>query len=117
MSLLSELSESGVNVNEGLDRLMGNAALYERMLGSFVKMMKTMEVQPDFDNTNYADIIEKTHTIKGTSGNLSITPVYEAYSEIVRLLRADQPEEAKAVMQKIIPIQDKIIKCIEKYVQ
>lgn len=95
---------------------MGNASLYERMLGTFVKMMESTKVSPDFDSTDYADVIEKTHSIKGTSGNLSITPIYEAYSEIVRLLRAEQPEAAREVLKKILPIQDEIIKCIEKYI-
>lgn len=115
MSLLEELKGLGVNIEEGMDRLMGNAALYERMLGTFVKMMQESGVQPDFDNTDYAEITEKAHAIKGASGNLSITPVYEAYSEIVRLLREDKPEQAKEILKNVLPIQDEIIQCINRH--
>lgn len=113
MSLLTEMQDLGVNVDEGLERLMGNVSLYEKMLGSFAKMMKDTSFQPDFDLNDYSDIIEKAHTIKGTSGNLSITPIYKAYTEIVSLLRADQPQQAKTVLEAVLPIQKQIIDCIE----
>lgn len=117
MSLLEELKELGVNVDEGLERLGGNQGLYERLLGSFLKTMETHHVEPDFDTSDYAEIIEKTHAIKGTSGNLSLTPIYEAYTEIVALLRADQPEQAKKVLEGVLPVQDKIIQCIERHIK
>ena len=115
MGLLEELKELGANVDEGLERLGGNQALYERLLGSFLKTMEAHSVTPDFDTADLTEAIEKTHAIKGTSGNLSITPVYEAYTEIVALLRADKPEQAKEELVKILPVQEKIMECIEKY--
>lgn len=115
MSLLEEMKALGVNVDEGLERMMGNASLYERMLGKFTKMIDDADIQPDFDNNDYVEIIEKTHAIKGASGNLSITPVYEAYTEIVSLLREDKPEQAKEVLKKVLPIQTEIIDCIKDH--
>lgn len=114
MSLLQELNALGVDTDEALDRINGNISLYERMIVKFADMMKNSTVRPDFDFNNYADTIEAAHAIKGVSGNLSITPIYEAYTEIVRLLRADQPQQAKEVLEKIMPVQAKIIDCIEK---
>lgn len=115
MSMLEELKDLGVNVDEGLNRIMGNTSLYERMLGTFAKMIKETGLQPEFDDHDYTAVIEQAHAIKGTSGNLSITPVYEAYTKIVDLLRNDQPSEAKKVLRDILPIQDEIIACIKKY--
>lgn len=116
MDLLEELESLGVNVNEGVERLMGNKALYTKMLGMFAKMMRTSAVNPDFNSDNCNDMIETTHAIKGAAGNLSITPVYEAYSEIVSLLRAHKPEQAKEKIKKILPLQTEIVNCIEKYI-
>lgn len=115
MALMEELRTLGVNVEEALDRMMGNAALYEKMLGRFVDMMDNSLVTPDFDNNDYQEIIEKTHAIKGATGNLSLTPLFEAYSEIVRLLRADDPEQAKKILTDILPVQQDILDCIKKY--
>ena len=115
LEVLEELKELGVDIEDGLKRLNKNEKLYKRLLGTFVKTMKANTISPDFDANNCTEAIEIAHAIKGTAGNLSITPVYEAYSEIVSLLRAGQTEEARTILKKIIPIQDEIIQCIEKY--
>lgn len=113
MNLLDELKNLGVNVDEGVKRLGGNAAIYKKMLGTFLKMMKNYSFAPDYDNESYNDITEKAHAIKGAAGNLSITPVYDAYTEIVNLLRKEQPEEAREVLLKVLPVQEQILKAIE----
>lgn len=113
MSLFDELRGLGVNVDEGLKRIMGNEALYKRLLGSFVKAIREHSLDPDFDATDCTDAIEKTHAIKGTAGNLSITPIYEAYTEIVNELRAGNPEKARTILKDILPVQEQIIQCIE----
>lgn len=116
MSMFDELKELGVNIDEGMKRLMGNASLYERMLGTFTKMINDSSIKPeDFDCDDCTEMIEKTHAIKGASGNLSLTPVYEAYTKMVDLLRQDKPAEAKAVFEEVLPVQTEIISCIEKH--
>lgn len=118
MSLLEELGTLGVNVEEGTKRLMGNAALYEKMMGTFTKMMADSSIQvEDFDCDDCTALIEKTHAIKGATGNLSLTPIYEAYTEIVALLRRNEPAKAKEVYERVLPVQTEIINCIEKYRQ
>ncbi|EOS22854.1 hypothetical protein C806_03475 [Lachnospiraceae bacterium 3-1] len=118
MNLLDELRELGVSVDEGVKRLGGNTAIYKKMLcSSFVKMMKGYVVEPDFDNENYQDVIEKAHAIKGAAGNLSVTPLYEAYGEVVNLLRNGQPEQAREVLIKAIPVQEQIMGVLEKYTE
>lgn len=115
MSLFDELKDLGVNVDEGMGRLMGKASLYEKMLGKFVVMIEDTPVKSeDFDCEDCTELIEKTHAIKGAAGNLSVTPIYEAYTQIVDLLRANKPEEAKIVFDKNISLQNDIIECIKK---
>lgn len=115
MGMLDELRDLGVNVEEGLERLGGNAAIYEKMLGTFLKMMKNYTVLPDFDGENYEDVIETAHAIKGAAGNLSVSPIYDAYAEIVSLLRSKQPEEARAVLKEVLPVQEKIVAAIARH--
>ena len=117
MSLFDELRELGVDVDDGLKRINGNEKLYTKLLGSFIKAINTYNVQPDFDGTDYNDVIEKTHAIKGTSGNLSITPVYEAYTKIVDKLRGGDPETAREILKEVLPVQEKIVACIESHME
>lgn len=114
MNLFEELRALGVDVDDGLKRVMKNEKLYRRLLGSFVKMMNAGGIEPDFEGPDYTGVIEKAHSIKGTAGNLSLTPIYEAYSQILGLLRTGQPEEARAILEKVIPVQKQIIECIER---
>ncbi|MCI9463465.1 MAG: Hpt domain-containing protein [Lachnospiraceae bacterium] len=117
MSLFEDLKALDVDVDGGLKRINGNEKLYTKLLGSFVKSINTYHVETDFDGNDYEDVIEKTHAIKGVSGNLSITPVYESYTKIVDLLRTGKPEEARAILEQILPVQAQIVECIEKYME
>ena len=115
MALLEELKGLGVDIEDGLKRLNKNEALYKRLLGTFVKTIKAKTIAPDFDASDCTEAIEIAHAIKGTAGNLSITPIYHAYSDITDLLRAGKPEEAREILIKILPVQNEIIQCIEKH--
>ena len=110
MELLNELRALGVDVDDGVKRIMGNEKLYRKLLGSYVK---SQSVDLEFDSSDCTAITERVHAIKGTAGNLSITPVYEAYSEALGLLRNGQPEEARAVLRKVQPVQEEILSCIK----
>lgn len=114
MSLFDELKENGVDVDEGMERMMGNANLYQRMLGKLLNMIKETSIDTEFDGNDYEEIIEKVHSLKGAAGNLSITPLFKGYTEMLTLLREDKPEEARAVLKELLPVQDKIMACIEK---
>ena len=113
MSLLEELKALGSNVDEGLERFMGNAALYERMLRTLPGMLKKTDVGEAFAAGNMTDAMEKAHALKGVTGNLSITPLYEGYTKVVDYLRAGREDLAKAVFDEIAPVQEKVIECIE----
>ena len=115
MELFDELRALGVDIDDGLKRLMGKEDLYKRMLGLFVKTLRNQYVPVDFDTEDCQEMIEKAHAIKGTAGNLSITPLYEAYNEILTLMRTGRAEEARPILERIIPVQNEIIACIEKH--
>ncbi len=110
---LEELKELGINVEDAVQRFMGNKELFLRMLGKLPQSIKNLNINPDFDDADIEQVITDTHTVKGVTGNLSVTPLYTAYTKIVDLLRADKPEEARQTLKDILPVQEKIIACIE----
>lgn len=118
MKFLEELERLGVDVNEGLGRVMGDQDLYEMMFGMFVTAIQSTPVRPeDFDGADLDGLIEKIHTLKGTTGNLSITPLFTRYEEALNLLRRNEPAQAKAVFQALLPIQEEILVCIQRHQQ
>ncbi|MCD7814557.1 MAG: hypothetical protein LUH20_11040 [Lachnospiraceae bacterium] len=117
MKFLEEMKMLGVDVEEGKERLMGNVALYERMLVKFADMLQKTPVSPDFKEDDCAKAIQSIHALKGAAGNLSIRPLYEAYTEIVDLLRAGEICRAKEEIRAILPVQEKIVACIRRHGQ
>ncbi len=114
MDLIAELEGLGVNTSEALSRFMNNKALYVRMLGKFPAAAREADVSSHFKAKDYDTAVASAHTLKGVTGNLSLTPLYAAYTDIVALLRGGQPEKAEAILEEILPTEEKIIACIEK---
>ncbi len=115
MEYREELEKLGVNVAEGVDRVMGDEPLYEMMLGMFVDTVNENHISlEDFDKGDSEDLTRRVHILKGMTGNLSLTPLFDGYMQALGLLREHKPGEAKAVVEKILPIQAKIVECIEK---
>lgn len=116
MEFMDELESLGVDVNEGLDRVMGDESLYTMMLGMFVDTVRTSPIKPeDFDGGDLSGLTERVHTLKGTTGNLSILPLFTRYTEMLGLLRGNQPGEARKVFEKTENIQNNIIDCIQRH--
>lgn len=116
MGLLEDLKSLGANVSEGLDRVMGAAALYEMMLGMFLTAVQDNPISPeDFDGGDLDGLIKRVHTLKGITGNLAITPLFLAYTEVLGYLRGDNPQTAKKQFEQMLPTQEKVIDCIKQY--
>lgn len=113
--MLDELKGLGVDVDEGLKRLNGNETFYKKMLGRIQSMIEGTPIDPEFPADDYQKVIESAHALKGTTGNLSLTPLYKAYTDIVDLLRQGKPEEARKILVDILPVQAQIIDVINKY--
>jgi len=116
MNLTEELKTLGVDTDEGLERVMGDASLYEMMLGMFVDAIRDNPIAlEEFGGGDQETLIRKVHTLKGTTGNLSLTPLFIGYNQTLTLLRSGQTAQARAEFEKVIPIQDKIIDCIQRH--
>ena len=115
MDLISELDTLGVNTKEAIARLNNNSAFYAKMLGRLPGELENHEVMSHIENGDLESAVTNAHTLKGLTGNLSLTPLYNAYTDIVALLRANDPAKAKQVLTDILPVQSDIVACIEKY--
>ncbi|MBD5550906.1 MAG: hypothetical protein HDQ96_06995 [Lachnospiraceae bacterium] len=116
MGYRDELESLGVNVDEGIDRVMGDEAFYETMLGIFVDTVNENKINlEDFAKDNVEDLIGQVHMMKGMTGNLSITPLFNGYMEVLGLLRDGKPKEAGVAMEKVLPVQEKIVECIKNH--
>ncbi|MDE7261794.1 MAG: hypothetical protein K2N78_07015 [Oscillospiraceae bacterium] len=115
MTFLQELENLGVDVQEGLGRVMDDESLYVMMCGMFVDSVQSAPISLDeFDGASLDELTGKIHALKGTTGNLSLTPLFTRYEKSLTLLRAGRPAEAKAVYQELLPFQAQILDCIQR---
>lgn len=116
MSLFEELKNQGVDVDEGVARVMGDAALYETMLGKFIDTVNRNPVSPeDFNTKDIEALIERVHLLKGFTGNLSMNTLFAGYTQVLTLLRAGQVEAARMEYERIPAAQAAIMDCIRRY--
>ena len=116
MSLLEELKSLGVNVDEGLDRVLGDEALYERMIGMFVDLVNNNSISlEDFSGADLSTLFVRIHVLKDITSNLAMTPLSKRYARAMDFLRSDQAAEAKKEFEKLLPAQIKIMDCIKRH--
>ncbi len=116
MDLLDELNALGADMDACLNRFMGNKQLLETILKKAPESIEqNKDIIETIDSGNIDGAILKAHTLKGNMGNLSITPLFEAYKDITDLLRANKIEEAKKRTLDIQEIQQKIVDTINSH--
>jgi len=117
VSLFEELNELGVDVDEGLERVMDDEPLYETMLGMFIEKVDSNPIMlEDFNAESLDGLISQVHILKGLTGNLAMTPLFEGYKQVLDLLRTGCQEEALQGYKNILPTQLAIVECIRRYV-
>lgn len=113
MGFMEELKQLGVDVQDGVERVVGDESLYEMMLGMFVEIVSSNPIRTeDFDGEVHEELTRRVHTLKGAAGNLSIRPLFTRYTEILALLRGGRVDEAKSAFLEAEPIQRNIVDCI-----
>ena len=84
---VDDLKQYGADTPEGLRRCMNNESFYLRL----VKMIPNdPNFQKLYDSVASGDLgtaFEAAHALKGSTGNLSLTPIFAPVSEITELLR------------------------------
>ena len=84
---VKELYDSfGGNYNTALQTMMSDAFIM-RMLGKFIEKNSYQEIISGYENKNFQAVFAASHSLKGVSGNLSLTPLYEKSSIICEATR------------------------------
>ena len=110
---VNELKDYGANTEEGLRRCMNNEGFYLRL----VKMIPgDPNFQKLFDAVANGDLdagFEAAHAIKGSTGNLELTPIFRPVSEITELLRSKTQTDYTALITEIREARDKLVHICE----
>lgn len=98
---IEQLTAYGANTKEGLQRCMNNESFYLRMVKMIPGDANFQKLFDAIDAGNLTAAFEAAHAIKGSTGNLSLTPIYAPVCEITELLRTHTQTDYSALIGKI----------------
>ena len=84
---LDTLRAYGANVDEGMTRCFNNEAFYLRLVGMGLADANFDRLRQAMDAGDARAAFEAAHALKGSMGNLSLTPIYGPVSELTERLR------------------------------
>ena len=110
MITIEELKALGADTDTGLSRCVGNEALYLKLVGMGLGDAKFEELDAALNAGDLDKAFELCHALKGVIGNLAISPLYEALSDMTEKLRAREEADYQAMYSNIIEIRSKFWK-------
>ena len=108
MLTVETLRAYGADVDDGIVRCMGNAAVYMKLVDKFLDDTRLDTLEQQIAQGDLRAAFETAHALKGMCANLAITPITVPVTEITELLRSgtqtDYSEllvQAKAQFEKL----------------
>ena len=111
-SVREALCAGGVNVDEALERFMGNEALLNRFLKKFPDDANYGKLVQAVEAGDREGALTASHTLKGVCGNLSLAPLHALLTDQVGLLRAGDWDAAAALMPRLAQAYDRAVAAI-----
>ncbi len=96
-------------VDAGLARCMNNEAFYLRLVNMALDDPNFSRLEDAVKNGDKKAAFEAAHALKGVLGNLSLTPLFEAASEMTELLRAGEDADYPALLARILEQRDALL--------
>ena len=108
MLTLEGLKEFGADTVKGLERCMNKEDFYFKLIGMALndpkfEILKEAIISKDLDKA-----FEAAHALKGTTGNLSLDPIYEPVCEITELLRARTDTDYTELLEKVLQKKEEL---------
>ena len=110
MISIEELKQNGADLETGLSRCLGNEALYLKLVGMGLGDAKFEELGVAVGSGDLVGAFELCHALKGVIGNLSLTPLYDALSEMTEKLRKQEAADYQTMYSNVIQIRSKFWK-------
>ncbi len=111
---IQKLKDAGIDVDEALERFMGNQALMEKFLKKFPADTNYTKLEEAILQENKEEALVAAHTLKGVCGNLSMQKMFELMTEQVGLFRAGEWQQATDMMPEVRAAYHNIIDAIEE---
>ena len=117
LEIKQTLGDVGVDYDKGLERFMGNVALYHKFLVKFLDDSSYADFTQSFADGDIEKAGKCVHTLKGTAGNLSLMGLFKSADKMVQALRAGKSrEELTALAADVKEVYEKNCEAIRQTV-
>ena len=111
---IEELKALGVDTEQGLARCMNNESFYLRLVGMAVQDANFEKLFAAVSSGDLDVAFAAAHALKGTTGNLALTPILTPVCEITEQLREKKETDYSALVQVIREEREKLLGiCVE----
>lgn len=98
---LAHLNAYGMDVTATMARFGGNEALMMRFLLGFPNDKTYGSLVDAVEAGDRKAVEAAAHSLKGLTGNLGLTPLFEASTEMMNALRADENRDYMPLFEKV----------------
>ena len=113
MLTVEKLAAYGADTKTGLERCMGQEAFYIRLTGMILQEKNFDALEQALAAGDLKEAFSAAHALKGVTGNLALTPLYEPIQEITELLRAETDMDYTELLDKILAAKAELGKLAE----
>ncbi len=109
MLTIETLRQFGANTEEGLRRCVNNETFYLRLVNMALDDQGYERLAAAVENGETRAAFEAAHALKGSLGNLSLSPLFTPVSELTELLRGGEPADCSALLQEILSKREELL--------
>ena len=102
MITIDALREFGADTEEGLGRCLKNETFYLRLVNMALDDANFGKLEQAVAGGDKQAAFDAAHALKGVLGNLGLTPLYTAASELTELLRTDADADYPALTADLL---------------
>lgn len=113
--LLDKLEDMGAEVDDTLDRLMGDVDLYAEYLYQFPENENIVKLNAAVKAKDCTTAEHEVHTLKGVALNLGFLPLTDACYDMLDKLRSDKPEDGLELIDEVNEAFNEWKEAIEQY--
>ena len=109
MITINELRLFGANTEEGLARCLNNETFYLRLVKMALEDPSFDALKEAMERGDRKAAFERAHALKGSIGNLALTPIYQPVSELTEVLRSEEGGNGEDLLEEILNQRAKLL--------
>lgn len=101
--LIDKLKDMGCDIDAAMGRFLNNEDFYARCFKKYIDDPSFDGLAAALESKDPVEVFEQSHTLKGVSANMGVTPVYDEVVIIVEAVRGGKYAD------NLMPHYDKIV--------